>query len=80
MTKAVLFITLALLALCHSAWPVPATPQEQIGDLLISPSAVQTTKTGWTLHRAARIPLCARCCSCKERWEQGHLYLSVSPS
>lgn len=45
MTKTVLFITLAFLALCHSAWPVPATPCEQIGDLLISPSAVQTTKT-----------------------------------
>lgn len=45
MTKTVLLITLAFLALCHSAWPVPATPCEQIGDLLISPSAVQTTKT-----------------------------------
>jgi len=45
MTKAVLFITLAFLALCHTAWPLPTAPHEQIGDLLISPSAVQTTKT-----------------------------------
>jgi TonB family protein len=42
MTKTVLLVTLAFLTLCHFAWPAPATPHEQLGDLLISPSKVDT--------------------------------------
>jgi TonB family protein len=45
MTKTVLLVTLAFLTLCHFAWSAPATPHEQLGDLLISPSNVQTMKT-----------------------------------
>ena len=45
MRQTTLLTALGFLALCQCAWTEPTPPQEQLGDLLITLSNMQTTKT-----------------------------------
>src|SRR5271167_2651052 len=45
MSKTALLAAVAFLVLCQSAHSLPSAPQERLGDLLITPSNMQTTNT-----------------------------------